>query len=34
MSCIPVGLAFAHQGHLSLRKLSKASHEQDELYDP
>lgn len=27
MSCIPVGLAFAHQGHLSLRKLSKASHE-------
>jgi hypothetical protein len=29
MSCIPVGLAFAHQGHLSLRKLSKASHQQD-----
>jgi hypothetical protein len=29
MSCVPVGLAFAHQGHLSLRKLSKASHEQD-----
>src|SRR5579885_961773 len=24
MSCIPVGLVFAHQGHLSLRKLSKA----------
>ena len=31
MSCIPVGLAFAHQGHLSLRKLSKASHEKQEL---
>ena len=30
MSCVPVGLAFAHQGHLSLRKLSKASHEQEE----
>jgi len=30
MSCIPVGLAFAHQGHLSLRKLSKASHEAEE----
>jgi len=30
MSCIPVGLAFAHQGHLSLRKLSRASHEADE----
>jgi hypothetical protein len=27
MSCIPVGLWFAHRGHLSLRKLSKASHE-------
>jgi uncharacterized protein (TIRG00374 family) len=27
MSCVPVGLVFAHQGHLSLRKLSKASHE-------
>jgi uncharacterized protein (TIRG00374 family) len=31
MSCIPVGLAFAHRGHLSLRKLSKASHEQEEV---
>lgn len=31
MSCIPVGLGFAHQGHLSLRKLSKASHEQERL---
>ena len=31
MSCIPVGLGFAHQGHLSLRKLSKASHEKQEL---
>jgi glycosyltransferase 2 family protein len=30
MSCIPVGLAFAHQGHLSLRKLSKASHQKQE----
>jgi glycosyltransferase 2 family protein len=30
MSCIPIGLAFAHQGHLSLRKLSKASHEKQE----
>lgn len=30
MSCIPVGLAFAHEGHLSLRTLSKASHEQEE----
>ncbi|HJT71880.1 MAG TPA: lysylphosphatidylglycerol synthase transmembrane domain-containing protein [Terriglobales bacterium] len=27
MSCVPVGLVFAHQGHLSLRNLSKASHE-------
>jgi uncharacterized protein (TIRG00374 family) len=31
MSCIPVGLLFAHRGHLSLRKLSKASHEQESL---
>jgi hypothetical protein len=31
MSCVPVGLGFAHQGHLSLRKLSKASHEKQEL---
>ena len=30
MSCVPVGLAFAHRGHLSLRKLSKASHETQE----
>jgi len=30
MSCIPVGLAFAHQGHLSLRKLSRASHEVEQ----
>ena len=29
MSCIPVGLTFAHREHLSLRKLSKASHEQE-----
>ncbi len=28
MSCIPVGLTFAHREHLSLRKLSKASHEE------
>lgn len=33
MSCVPVGLAFAHQGHLSLRKLSKASHE-DSIQHP
>lgn len=31
MSCVPVGLVFAHRGHLSLRKLSKASHEQQNL---
>jgi hypothetical protein len=31
MSCIPVGLVFAHRGHLSLRKLSKASHEQPDV---
>src|SRR5579872_6037993 len=30
MSCVPVGMAFAHQGHLSLRKLSKASHQEEE----
>jgi uncharacterized membrane protein YbhN (UPF0104 family) len=29
MSCIPLGLTFAHREHLSLRKLSKASHEQN-----
>jgi|SRR5579864_1047006 len=28
MSCIPVGLMFAHREHLSLRKLSKESHQQ------
>lgn len=31
MSCVPLGLAFAHREHLSLRKLSKASHETPEL---
>jgi glycosyltransferase 2 family protein len=31
MSCIPVGLVFAHREHLSLRKLSKVSHQQQEL---
>ncbi len=31
MSCIPVGLVFAHRGHLSLRKLSKASHDPQKL---
>lgn len=31
MSCIPLGLTLAHREHLSLRKLSKASHEQQEL---
>lgn len=31
MSCIPVGLTFAHRGHLSLRKLSKASHEEQKV---
>jgi len=29
MSCIPLGLTFAHREHLSLRKLSKASHEEE-----
>ncbi len=29
MSCIPVGLTAAHREHLSLRKLSKASHEEE-----
>jgi uncharacterized protein (TIRG00374 family) len=29
MSCIPVGLTVAHREHLSLRKLSKASHETE-----
>jgi glycosyltransferase 2 family protein len=31
MSCVPLGLTLAHREHLSLRKLSKASHEQQEL---
>jgi hypothetical protein len=31
MSCIPVGLVFGHREHLSLRKLSKVSHEQQDL---
>jgi len=30
MSCIPLGLILAHRAHLSLRKLSKASHETPE----
>jgi uncharacterized protein (TIRG00374 family) len=30
MACIPVGLFFAHRGHLSLRKLSAESHKQEE----
>ncbi len=30
MSCIPLGLVFAHREHVSLRKLSKASHERQE----
>ncbi len=30
MACIPVGLFYAHRGHLSLRKLSAASHEEEE----
>jgi uncharacterized protein (TIRG00374 family) len=30
MSCIPVGLAFAHREHLSLRKLSQQSSEEEE----
>lgn len=29
MSCVPVGLTLAHREHLSLRKLSKASHEEE-----
>lgn len=29
-SCVPLGLVFAHRGHLSLRKLSKASHAEEE----
>ena len=28
MACIPVGLFFAHRGHLSLRKLSAESHQE------
>ena len=30
MACIPIGLFFAHRGHLSLRRLSAESHEQEE----
>ncbi|HLX76804.1 MAG TPA: lysylphosphatidylglycerol synthase transmembrane domain-containing protein [Terriglobales bacterium] len=30
MACIPVGLFFAHRGHLSLRKLSAESHQEEE----
>jgi len=30
MSCIPVGLTFAHREHLSLRRLSKESHVAEE----
>jgi glycosyltransferase 2 family protein len=30
MSCIPVGLAFAHREHLSLRKLSSESQSEEE----
>ncbi len=30
MSCIPVGLAFSHHEHLSLRKLSSESHDAEE----
>jgi glycosyltransferase 2 family protein len=37
MACIPVGLAFAHREHLSLRKLSAESHasnDQDKRVEP
>ncbi len=34
MSCIPVGLAFAHREHLSLRKLSSESHAEEEQSQP
>jgi uncharacterized protein (TIRG00374 family) len=30
MACIPIGLFFAHRGHLSLRKLSAESHKEEE----
>lgn len=30
MTCIPVGLFFAHRGHLSLRRLSAESHAEEE----
>jgi hypothetical protein len=30
MACIPVGLFFAHRGHLSLRRLSAESHREEE----
>jgi hypothetical protein len=29
MACIPVGLFFAHRGHLSLRRLSAESHQEE-----
>jgi len=31
MSCVPLGLLLAHREHLSLRKLSKASHETGDV---
>lgn len=34
MSCIPLGLTLAHREHLSLRKLSKASHERGDQQSP
>jgi len=36
MSCVPVGLAYAHRGHLSLRKLSaeSASEKEAEVLPP
>jgi hypothetical protein len=30
MSCVPVGLAFAHREHLSLRELSQESSHEEE----
>jgi uncharacterized protein (TIRG00374 family) len=33
MSCIPLGLFLAHREHVSLRKISKATHEQQEMAD-
>jgi len=34
MACIPVGLFFAHQGHLSLREISAESHAEDREEEP